>query len=323
MVAPAGRFRGTARERLRAAFAWQRDTLDSLFGLPLDLQYTICAGVPDRDDYVLFFGSGMAAPAGAGPGGGASGPYLYSVPRSGYSLWNARYVIMRVSSNGWIGGNGNLERLYPPSEVVADAEQARRWIAQEDWQLTRNRGALPRAWLVHSVMVHPPIAGRNDPEWLDLMKDLIYQTDPLWSEPGRPQFDLRAVAFVETDQPRTLAGYTSRTPVGRDESVTITGYKPQHVELVAELKRPGLVILADSYDPGWSLTIDGAPAPIFRTNRLMRGAAVKAGRHTLAYTYNPASFRLGAGMSIAGLLALIALVYRATKQRRRSAHEAT
>jgi hypothetical protein len=216
---------------------------------------------------------------------------------------------MPVSTNGWIGGNGSLERLYPPSDVVADAEQASRWIAREDWQLTRNRDAHPRAWLVHSVIVRAPVAGREDPGWLDLMKDLVYQTDPLWREPDRPEFDLRAVAFVETDQPRTLTGTSTKTAVGPDESVTIRRDEPQHVELIAELTRPGLVILADTFDPGWSLTIDGTPAPIFRTNRLMRGAAVKAGRHTLAYTYNPASFRLGAGMSIAGLLALIALVF--------------
>src|SRR5262249_14517441 len=134
------------------------------------------------------------------------------------------------------------------------------------------------------------------------------QTDPLWRDQGRPLLDLRAIAFVETDQPRSLAGSISRTAVGRDESVTITRDGPQLVELVAELKRPGLVILADAFDPGWSLTTARLPAPIFRTNRLMRGAIVKAGHHTLVYTYDPASFRLGAALSIAGLLALIAVV---------------
>ena len=128
--------------------------------------------------------------------------------------------------------------------------------------------------------------------------------------PEPPAAGFPALAFVETDQPRTLAGISSRTGVSPEESVTISRYEPQRVELVAALKRPGLVILADSFDPGWSLTIDGAPAPIFRTNRAMRGAAVKAGKHTLAYTYNPASFRLlRAGISIAGLLGLIALVF--------------
>jgi hypothetical protein len=296
----------TPRERLRAELAWRRDTLDSLSGLPLGVQYTVCPGIPDRDDYLLFFGGGTPAAAPAGP-------YLYRVPRSGYSLWNGRYVILPVSSNGWLGAHGGLERLYPPSDVVADVEQAARWIAQEDWQLAINRGAYPRAWLVHSVFVRAPTAARDDPERLDLMKELVYQTDPLWREPGRPLLDLRAIAFVETDQPRSLAGYISRTAVGRDESVTITRDGPQLVELVAELKRPGLVILADAFDPGWSLTIDGVPAPIFRTNRLMRGAAVKAGHHTLVYTYDPASFRLGAALSISGLLALIALVCWACK----------
>jgi hypothetical protein len=306
MAASAGHSPGMARERLRAVVGWQRDTLEPLAGLHLGVQYTLCGGAGERDDYRLFYGSSAAARSGAGRA--ASGPYLYSVPRSGYSLWNARYVIMQVSTNGWLGVNGNLERLYPPSEVVADAEQAGRWIAHEDWQLARNRGAHPRAWLVHSVFTRAPTADGDDPERLDLMKDLVYQTDPLWREAGRPLFDLRAIAFVETDQPRALAGAISRTAVSPDESVAISRYEPQRVELLAELKRPGLVILADTFDPGWSLTIDGSPAPIFRTNRVMRGAAVKAGRHRLVYTYNPASFRVGAGVSIAGLAVLIGVV---------------
>ena len=126
--------------------------------------------------------------------------------------------------------------------------------------------------------------------------------------PDRHVYDLRSMAFVETDQPQGLAGYVSRTAVGPAESVTITRYEPQRVELVATLEHPGLVILADIYYPGWNLTIDGLPAPIYRTNRLMRGAAVKAGRHTLVYTYDPDSFRIGGALSIVGVVALGALV---------------
>ena len=125
------------------------------------------------------------------------------------------------------------------------------------------------------------------------MDDLVYQSDALLarSQPGR----LRpAVDGLRRDRPapgpRRLC---SRTPVGPAESVAVTRYEPQRVELVASLQHPGLVILADTYYPGWNLTIDGLPAPIYRTNRLMRGAAVKAGRHTLVYTYDPDSFRIG------------------------------
>ena len=84
---------------------------------------------------------------------------------------------------------------------------------------------------------------------------------------------------------------------------------PKRVELASyPSSKPGFVILADTYYPGWTLTIDGHPAPIYRTNRLMRGAAVKEGRHTLVYTYDPNSFHVGATMSIAGVLTLAALV---------------
>jgi hypothetical protein len=140
------------------------------------------------------------------------------------------------------------------------------------------------------------------------MDDLIYQSDAFWHDPNRGTYDLRSMAFVETDQPQGLAGYVARTAVGPAESIAITRYEPQRVELVASLQHPGLVILADTYYPGWKLTIDGQPAPIYRTNRLMRGAAVKAGRHTLVYTYDPDSFRIGGALSVVGLLALTALV---------------
>jgi hypothetical protein len=64
------------------------------------------------------------------------------------------------------------------------------------------------------------------------------------------------------------------------------------------------VILADVYYPGWTLTIDGKPAPIYRVNRLMKGAGVAAGKHHLVYTYDPRSFQLGKIVSMLGLAVL-------------------
>ena len=50
------------------------------------------------------------------------------------------------------------------------------------------------------------------------------------------------------------------------------------------------VVLADAFYPGWALTVDDRPAEILRTNRMMRGAALEAGRHRLVYEYRPRSF---------------------------------
>ncbi len=114
------------------------------------------------------------------------------------------------------------------------------------------------------------------------------------------------VVGVDIELPEPLDYLPGQAP-GLSEPVTITSYTPQRVELDADLERPGLVVLADVYYPGWTLTIDGAPAPIYRANRLMRAAAVKSGKHHLVYTYKPRSFRVGAQLSIAGLAVLLTL----------------
>ena len=89
---------------------------------------------------------------------------------------------------------------------------------------------------------------------------------------------------------------------GVAETVTVTSYSPQRVELDAALA-PGLVVLADIYYPGWRLTIDGKEAPIYRANRMMR-VAVRAGRYHLVFTYEPRSFVVGGGITLAALAVL-------------------
>jgi hypothetical protein len=298
-----------ASGRLGALVAWQRDSLEPLYGLPAGAQYTLFQGFLDNEDYVRFFDSEATSTTTTASG--------YAVSRRGMSLWNARYVILPVSGNGWSGSSASLglERIHPPNSIVRSAPEAERWIARQDWQLIRNLDAYPRAWLVHDVRIRKPSQGTGDPQYWELMQDLVYQSFPSWRQPGRPTYDLRGVAFVETAQPDAFAGMVSRTAPGPGESVVITRYEPQRVELSVQLDRPGLVVLADAYDPGWSLAIDGAAAPIHRTNRMMRGAAVKTGRHTLVYTYDPASWRIGAGVSAAGLAVLAALVPWAWAQR--------
>jgi hypothetical protein len=312
---PAGFALRPSPERLREAAAWERNTLQPLHALPLHFDYTLIEGVLESDDYAQFFSSRLVSPR--DPDGSVIGPPVYSLPRQGFDLWTTRYFIMTVTVNGWLGGEHDFERLYPRDDVVADSRRAKSWIEQEDWQLLRNKTVFPRAWLVHFLRIRSPITERYGLEQAKLMDDLVYQADRYWNDPRRGVYDLKTMAFVETDQPERLAGYISRTAVAPTESVTITGYEPQRVELAATLERSGLVILADVYYPGWKLTIDGEPAPIYRTNRMMRGAAVKAGRHTLVYTYDPASFRVGAILSLTGILAMALLIPWARAARNR------
>ena len=128
--------------------------------------------------------------------------------------------------------------------------------------------------------------------------------DPIWNEPNRRVFDLHHSALIESSEEIGLEKYLGEGPVGPGERVTVVKHEPLRVELKVSLDSPGLVILADTYYPGWRLTIDGNATPILRANRMMRGAVVPAGLHTLVYTYEPKSFLLGGVLSLAGLVGL-------------------
>jgi uncharacterized membrane protein YfhO len=122
------------------------------------------------------------------------------------------------------------------------------------------------------------------------------------------------LAWLNQDKRTELAPYLSGRPPRPTETVNVTYPSPDRAEIAASLESPGLVILADVNYPGWRLTIDGKPAPIYAVNGLMRGAAVPAGTHRLVYSYTPRSFLVGRVGSIVGLCVLalvgIACVWR-------------
>jgi hypothetical protein len=149
-----------------------------------------------------------------------------------------------------------------------------------------------------------------------LIDRLVVQSDSPGTGSAPPGFDLRRTAIVETDDRARAGRYLGGASPDPSESVTVTQSAPQRVELRAVLDRPGLVILADTFYPGWHLTIDGAAASIERTNRLMRGAFVNSGTHILIYTYRPDSVRIGIGLSLLGVLCLLGGGYWARKSQR-------
>jgi hypothetical protein len=275
-------------------------------------------GTLELDDYASLFApeDHVPVPAGMAPylRVRAGQPVVY-YPRRSFDFWGARYFILparpgwQSRERGFASFLSQTELIHPSADLLyerSSKDGQEPWGLRQDWQLRRNLAAYPRAWVVHSARVRAPA---SDPETrAEWISTILYMNDPIWSERDRPVFDLRQTALIETHEKEALKGFLSSAPVEPSETVTVLAYQPNRVELRARLDRPGLVILADTYYPGWRLTIDGRPAPIFRANRMMRGAAVPEGEHSLVYTYAPLSFRIGAMVSTAGLLVLLALV---------------
>jgi hypothetical protein len=117
---------------------------------------------------------------------------------------------------------------------------------------------------------------------------------------SRASFDPLLESWVEGDPGLGAEG------APRGSAATIVRDDPQAVEIDATLAAPGLVVLADTFYPGWTATVDGAPAPILATNHLFRGVPAPAGTHRIRFAYRPRSLAIGATLSVMTLLALVA-----------------
>ncbi|MBI4874849.1 MAG: YfhO family protein [Acidobacteria bacterium] len=67
----------------------------------------------------------------------------------------------------------------------------------------------------------------------------------------------------------------------------------------------GMVVLADTWFPGWKATVDGRPARIQQVHGALRGVPVGAGEHRIRMEYFPRSVAVGGAMTAAGMLAAL------------------
>lgn len=78
----------------------------------------------------------------------------------------------------------------------------------------------------------------------------------------------------------------------------------------------GFVVLAEEWMPGWTASVDGAPAPIARVDLVFQGVRVGPGRHAIRFVYRTPLLRAGAAVSLLSWLALGAFLLVAARRRR-------
>lgn len=109
----------------------------------------------------------------------------------------------------------------------------------------------------------------------------------------------------------TVAGELPPVMTGE---VRLVRYRPQLVELAASMQTDGVVVLSDTFYPGWAATVDGVPVPILRANHFARAVRVPRGEHQVVFRYQPASVRIGAAVSIVTGVALLIAVIAARRR---------
>jgi hypothetical protein len=198
-------------------------------------------------------------------GGSQFYAYAPSLPQS-FQLLNVKYLLSHKSDTV----NSNLfERVYS-GEI----------------DIYRYKAWRERALLVFDYQVDPQpssILDRVRSGAFDPAKTLLLETDPEKIE--RPGQNMILTNNITS-------------------SVRITSYQPDEVKIEASLARPGFLLLLDTYFPGWSATVNGQNAPIYRADYNFRAVSLPAGNSSVIFSYQPASLRIGMALFVTGLLML-------------------
>ena len=95
---------------------------------------------------------------------------------------------------------------------------------------------------------------------------------------------------------------------GGQGTVRLTSYTTTEAQYETESSADGLVVFSEVYYPGWTATIDGKPAEIGRADYVLRALNVPAGKHTIAFSYDPATVHTTEAIAYASLGLLLILL---------------
>ena len=150
-----------------------------------------------------------------------------------------------------------------------------------------NTHVLPRAWLATGELV------ATEEDELSIIRT--------GKTPGGAPWHPLETALVESSTGVRFG--KGDEPPGNAE---MTRNEPNRVEVKTESAAPAILVLSANHYPGWRASVDGRPVDVIRVNYNLRGVAVPAGNHLVAFVYRPKSVLVGLVIS---LLALAALVF--------------
>jgi hypothetical protein len=141
--------------------------------------------------------------------------------------------------------------------------------------------AFPRAWAVHELVRVPD----RDAGSRLMVRDLA-------------SFHNKAYVLQEAPAVETC---------GAPDRVELVEHRADRLAIRADMACAGMVVVSDTFYPGWRAQVDGQPAAIFEVNGAMRGVWTPRGAHVVTMRYRPASVYAGAAMTLLGIAGALLL----------------
>lgn len=184
---------------------------------------------------------------------------------------------------------GTTPRDDSGRDLVTDGTLQLVYQGPDGW-IYKDARAVPRAFLV------PRVLTASDPQTA-----LVMLIDK--------KFDARSAAIVIGEQATAEAGLPTDTSAPPDFEATanIVSDRLNSVEVEFLTPRAAMMVLNDSWAPGWKAFVDGVEKPVLRVNYGCRGVPVPAGQHRVLFLYRPPLLLIGLALSGTSMLILLSL----------------
>jgi hypothetical protein len=152
-------------------------------------------------------------------------------------------------------------------------------IGKDEFVIQENPAVLPRAYLVPRAEIVPsePDLILSRFRYSNPQAAVIMNHDPLADLPAQPRQNYTPALWLSHDPDRPMLEVTSEAP--------------------------GLLVMADTWFPGWNAWVDGQREPILRGNWAQRVIPLRQpGRHTITFQYTPPGLARGAWLTLLGAL---------------------
>lgn len=200
--------------------------------------------------------------------------YVVSLSKNGrytdkaVNLLGIKYIIHKVS-------DGRAVWAYPHWE---NPEQYKLIFKDGKYEIYENKNVSPRVYLASGYKVikeRQRIIGTLFSDNFDLAKELILEEDP-----------------------------NIRLKEGK-KTARIMNFTPNEVLIKTDSESNSILLLTDSFYPGWKAFIDNIETKIYRADYTFKAIVVPEGEHNVKFAYEPMSFRVGVYAAIIGFIGIV------------------
>jgi hypothetical protein len=222
-----------------------------------------------------------------------------------YSRWNSANLL---TQRGYWLSHGYFTflpaREIDPASITAHRLAGVRWALNTDGLQVKSPYHYPQgqgSWI-------------SVPEPMPLVRML---TDARMSDSIAD--DIAQIDIAQT----ALLDQSIEVEPGEPGTARVVSQRPGFIEVVTSAPSRQLLVLAESYHPGWQATIDGQSIPVKRAYGDFQAVVVGPGEQRLVFQFRPTSFVAGAWISGIGLFSALAVFLVGLRLARRTSVKST